>query len=71
MQKFYRTILILMLLSCLSIPGVVNGQGVTTASISGRIADSQGEGLPGASVVALHNPSGTVYGSFNASGRAI
>lgn len=38
------------------------GQGVTNASINGRIIDETGEGLIGANIVAIHTPSGTMYG---------
>ncbi len=47
-----------------------SSQGVTTANISGTVIDQNGQGLPGANVVAVHLPSGTQYGtSTNTEGR--
>ena len=37
-------------------------QGVTTASINGRITDTDGQALVGANVLAVHVPSGSTYG---------
>lgn len=45
-------------------------QGVTTATIVGRVVDAERQGLPGATVSALHIPTGTVYGiSSRSDGR--
>jgi hypothetical protein len=38
-----------------------SAQGVTTGAIVGVVLDSQGAVIPGAAVVALHQPSGTSY----------
>jgi len=40
------------------------GQGVTTSSIKGKITDETGKALPAATIVALHVPSGTQYGTI-------
>lgn len=41
-------------------------QGTTTSAISGRVLDVDNNALPGATVVAVHNPSGTSYGTVTA-----
>ncbi len=45
----------------LLLPLLMFGQGVTTSGINGRVTDSSGQPMPGASVVAVHVPSGTQY----------
>ena len=50
--------LLLVLVSSLSF-----SQGVTTAGINGKVTGKGGEALPGANIVAVHQPSGTTYGT--------
>src|SRR5690348_1224592 len=40
-------------------------QGVTTASMTGVVKDSNGEAVPGSNVIATHVPSGTTYGAVS------
>ena len=43
---------------------------VTTSGMNGKITDANNESLPGATVVAVHQPSGTQYGTIsNSEGR--
>ena len=42
-------------------------QGLTTASVSGKVLDEGGLGLPGVNVIAIHEPSGTKYGASSTS----
>jgi hypothetical protein len=44
------------------LPCSLLAQGVTTASLSGTVLSEKGEPLPGANVVAVHEPTGTKYG---------
>jgi hypothetical protein len=35
----------------------------TTASLNGKVSDQKGDALPGANIIAVHQPSGTQYGT--------
>jgi hypothetical protein len=52
---------VLMMLVFLPVAAMIFGQGSTTSGLSGRITDISGQPLPGASIVAVHVPSGTQY----------
>jgi hypothetical protein len=47
----------LVLLTC----GRAAAQGVTTSNITGEVRDAQQQAVPGATVTAVHEPSGTTY----------
>jgi outer membrane receptor protein involved in Fe transport len=52
---------LLAVFALLSSMGHAFAQGVTTGSITGTVVDAQKQAVPGATVIALHEPSGTRY----------
>lgn len=42
---------------------LVFAQGVTTGALNGKVTSKTGEALPGVNVIAVHEPSGTTYGT--------
>lgn len=61
-MKRWATIPLFLAVLLLVIPGKSLGQDATTSTLTGRVVDENGEPLPGANVVAVHEPSGTRYG---------
>ncbi len=62
MKLAVRTRIALVALCAMVWPvGLAHAQGVTTGSITGVVLDAQKQPVPGAAVVALHEPSGTRY----------
>ena len=43
---------------------VMFGQGSTTSSMNGKIVDKNGQALAGATIIAVHVPSGSQYGAL-------
>jgi hypothetical protein len=73
-----RTLGLLIFVALLSPHRPAYAQGVTTGAITGVILDAQGQRVPGASVTAIHQPSGTTYdavsqgdGRFNLPGMRV
>lgn len=73
MLRVLSRVVLILTLSLAGLGGFAAGadaQGVTTASIAGIVTDAQGQPMPGVSVVAVHQPSGSTYNAVTrADGR--
>ncbi|NEM98212.1 TonB-dependent receptor [Pontibacter burrus] len=59
-MKHYYTYLCLLLVIMLPVQ-LAWGQGATTAAMNGTVRDQSGTPLPGATIIAVHNPTNTQY----------
>lgn len=66
----FRAMALVLGLALLGLGQTALGQAITTAAFNGIITDQKGESLPGATVVAVHLPTGSQYGTVaRADGR--
>jgi outer membrane receptor protein involved in Fe transport len=63
-RTIFRTLTLLAFCVVLCPTSHVFAQGVTTAEMTGVVKDAQGAVIPGATVTAVHQPSGTTYESI-------
>ena len=67
MRTSFKTLLGFVAMVCALATGPAAAQTITTGTIAGVVSDAQGGVLPGATVVALHTPTGTGYESVTGS----
>ena len=60
-RTIFRTLTLLALCASISPVSRASAQGTTTSGLTGVVKDAQGAVVPGASVKAVHEPSGTTY----------
>jgi carboxypeptidase family protein/TonB-dependent receptor-like protein len=56
---------ILLMLCFMAVSIFTMGQGVTTSSMNGKITDKDGAPLPGATILAVHQPTGSEFGNVS------
>ena len=60
-QRFRIVVGLLVVCALFWAPSGASAQGVTTGSIAGIVKDAQGLAVPGSTVLAVHQPSGSTY----------
>jgi len=61
MNRIHRTLFLLAFCAMVWPAAHASAQGVTTGSLAGTVVNAQGQPVAGASVIAIHVPSGTTY----------
>ena len=61
-MKLIKQLLFIFLVGLITVSAM--GQGITTSAINGRVTDQNGKPLTGASVVAIHEPTGSQFGTI-------
>lgn len=70
MKKQLNNYFSCILMALLLLVGAKSIAQVTTSSINGKVRDAKGDGIPGASVLIVHQPTGTKYGVVTSSDGA-
>ncbi len=56
-----KRMLLTVMLCCFVLPGLIMAQGTTNSAFNGLVTDSDGNPIVGATITALHTPTGTLY----------
>ncbi|HUX57686.1 MAG TPA: TonB-dependent receptor [Bacteroidales bacterium] len=62
MMKLFKRMFTMLIFLFITV--MMYGQGSTTSGINGRVVDEKNQPIPGATVIAIHGPTGTQYGTL-------